>query len=257
MGVALSASWSPESVEIVLVLLAAAFSILGFLLKFGGRGSQRSRRICWLVAGGCFFLLFARAWVLEPFYVPTASMAPTLLEGDLLLVQKYPYGLSWPIGDSQMVAVGSPSRGDVVVFTLPSDPGTRYVKRVIGLPGDDVVLLEGVWHVNAKPLTLTPSGSMDDVRGGKEAVGRNLFRETLAGRAYDTVQASESQPFVSHWKIPEGHVFVLGDNRGMSLDSRDFGPVPSERVLGRVSRLLANLKGADRWFLGMSSISGE
>lgn len=252
MGGTVNEAWSPESMEWVLLLLGALFAVMALLLTFGGRGGERSKRLSWLACACCFSLLLARAWVLEPFYVPTPSMAPTLLEGDLLLVQKYPYRLSWPIGDEQMVKVGQPQRGDVVVFTLPSDPSTRYVKRVLGVPGDDVVLLDGVWHVNGKSLEPTPRESFGDIRGGKDTVGRSVFSETLAGRRYETIAASPSQPHAMHWKVPDGHVFVLGDNRGMSLDSRDFGMVRDELVVGRVGRLLVNLKGLDRWFFNMS-----
>lgn len=250
-------AWSPENMEVVLLVLAALFAVLALLLTFGGRGGHRSRRLSWLACACCFALILARAWVLEPFYVPTPSMAPTLLEGDLLLVQKYPYRLSWPIGDSPMIRLGQPHRGDVVVFTLPSDPSIRYVKRVLGLPGDDVVFLDGVWHVNGQSLDQTDSGIFEDIRGGEDALRRPVMTETLAGRSYATVAPSASPEFVRHWKVPPGHVFVLGDNRGMSLDSRDFGPVPEELVVGRVGRLLTNLKGWDRWFSDMSVPSGQ
>lgn len=237
----------------LLLILAFLFAALALFLGFAGRGGQRARRMSWSAAGCCLVIVLVKAWLFEPFYVPSASMAPAILEGDVLIVQKYPYRLSWPIGDEPMLSTGKPQRSDVVVFSLVESPDIRYVKRVIGLPGDDVVFLDNAWYVNARPLGMEADGVFDDLRGSREAVGLPVSSEVLAGRGYRVLEDS-SKAFVHHWKVPEGHLFVLGDNRGMSLDSRGFGFVPKERVLGRASRVMANMKGMDRWFLQLSEM---
>lgn len=247
MGVAMNEITSPQSASMILLVLAFLFASLALFLGFAGKGGRRVRRMSWSATGCCLAIVLAKAWLFEPFYVPSASMAPAILEGDVLIVQKYPYRLSWPVGEQTMFRTGNPQRSDVVIFSLVKSPDVRYVKRVIGMPGDDVVFLDGTWYVNAKSLGKEAEGVFKDIRGSQEAVGLGVSKEVLAGRRYRVLEGP-SKPSVQHWKVPEGHLFVLGDNRGMSLDSRDFGFVQQDRVLGRASRVMVNIKGMDRWF---------
>src|SRR5690606_25471355 len=122
-----------------------------------------------------------------------------------------------------------------------------YVKRVIGTPGDDVVLLDGVWYVNAKPTYLAPGAVFSDQRAGRDSVGREIHSHVLGAHSFRVLGQPAPDRFAAHWPVPPGHVFVLGDNRGLSLDSRVFGPVPIESISGRVGRVLFNAGGADRW----------
>lgn len=240
--------WLPVPLEALLLVLAAA-AALAWLALWRGHGGVRVRRMARTACVLCVGLLLARAWLVEPFFVPSASMAPTLLEGDLILVQKFPYRLAWPVGEQPMWVTGSPARGEVVVFSLPQDRRVRYVKRVIGLPGDEVALVGGQWLVNGRALAGERSGRFHDVRGGQRAQGWEQARQSLAGQGFSVIVPPVQEPSVAHWTVPEGHVFVLGDNRGDSQDSRAFGFVPMPLILGRVGRVVMNLRGHDRFGL--------
>lgn len=242
--------WMPATLEALLLILAGVSGVVWLLLMRVKKGAVRSRRLLAMACGATLCMLLGRSWFVEPFHVPSASMVPTLLVGDFLLVQKFPYQLAWPVSGTSIVKTGEPKRGDVVVFTLPDRPDFRMVKRVVGLPGDDVVQVQGRWFVNGKALSETAGGIYQDTRSGPDSVGRVLKTETLAGRRFGVLGSSVQEP-ARHWRVPAGELFVLGDNRGLSRDSRDFGFVPRSRVMGRVARVLFNATGWDRWALAL------
>lgn len=239
--------WSPETLETLLLVLALFFFFtwgLEVVLKHRSRW-RRSSLIGGLLAAG---LLLSRVWFVEPFTVPTASMVPTILVGDLVLVQKFPYRLEWPVTESTMVETGAMRRGDIVVFKLEGNPRIRYVKRLIGLPGDEVVSMGDRWFVNGRPLFLGPDAVYTDPRSGKDSTDRKSDREYLDGHTYRVLDDVPASQLASRrWVVPRGHIFVLGDNRGISKDGRSFGFVEQSRVLGRACRVLVNFKGWDRW----------
>lgn len=237
--------WIPATLEAMLLLMAAGFGLLWLLLLKAKKGADRSRRMVFTAFLCLLGLLFGRAWFIEPFFVPSASMVPTLHVGDMLLVQKFPYRLTWPITGSTAVRVGAPKRGEVVVFSLAQDPDVRYVKRVVGLPGDQVVHWQGQWFVNGKRLDHQESGQFEGIAQGPELDGKKAFKETLAGHTYVVMEDRAAN--AEHWEVPSGRLFVLGDNRGMSKDSREFGFVEEDRVLGRVARVMWNTQQPGLW----------
>lgn len=208
------------------------------------------------------FVALTKTVVAEPFYVPSGSMQPTLKIGDELVASKYAYGFSryslpfgmalpsLPFHDANGRVLGSvPARGDVVVFRLPSDPKITYVKRVIGLPGDRVALKRGQVILNGEPLRLESSGTglVEDEQGND---GQALqLTETLPdGKTHPIFKltAYGAADFYPETVVPEGRLFVLGDNRDNSADSRvpvaqgGTGLVPLENVMGRVEGVLGS-----------------
>jgi len=199
-------------------------------------------------------ILVLRSFVYEPFRIPSSSMMPTLLIGDFILVNKFAYGLRLPVTDTKIFAVGMPERGDVVVFRypgrnppLPNDPpvGTDYIKRVIGLPGDLVRVQENRIVLNGEPLTYT-GGEVFIGTGPRAAVemtGARRYMEALVpGRAHAIL---DDAPFFAprsdgEFKVPEGHYFVMGDNRDASDDSRFWGFVPAANLAGRADLIWLN-----------------
>jgi signal peptidase I len=189
--------------------------------------------------------LIVRVFLFQPFNIPSGSMIPTLLIGDYLFVSKYSYGYSrysFPFGVdlfSGRVWAKEPERGDVVVFKLPRDNETDYIKRVIGLPGDEIQMIHGVLHINGKPV---PKVKIDDFvetepSGRERHIARYL--ETLPnGVTYPVLDLGEN-PFSDNtevYKVPEGHFFMMGDNRDNSTDSRflsEVGFVPFENLVGK------------------------
>jgi len=189
--------------------------------------------------------LIVRVFLFQPFNIPSGSMIPTLLIGDYLFVSKYSYGYSrysFPFGlnlFSGRVWATDPERGDVVVFKLPRDNETDYIKRVIGLPGDEIQMINGVLHINGQAV---PKEKIDDYMV-KEPAGRERhmarFRETLPnGVSYpvlDLVQSSFGDN-TEVYRVPEDHFFMMGDNRDNSTDSRflsEVGFVPFENLVGK------------------------
>jgi len=179
--------------------------------------------------------------------VPSGSMNPTIVEGDRIFVNKLAFGLRVPYTSMELAHWAEPQRGDVIVFYSPQD-GVRMVKRVVGLPGETVSLVNNLIYINGKPanLSLSPTGV---------ASGRIFANETLAGAAgAHPIIVTPALPARRNFgpvAVPAGHYFVLGDNRDNSGDSRYFGFVPHENITGRSSRVLFSIDANDyylpRW----------
>lgn len=175
--------------------------------------------------------------------VPSGSMRPTILEGERIFVNKLAYGLRLPFTHRWLARWGGPSSGDIVTFASPTD-GTRLVKRVVAVAGDKVSLNNNVLSVNGKVVTEEPIGPGDPTRlENGQLVPNSLFRENLPGKSHVVtlsigVQAVRTFP---ETVVPEGSVWVMGDNRDLSRDSRFFGPVKLEKVYGRSSVIVFSM----------------
>ena len=193
------------------------------------------------------FLL--RSFLFEPFKIPSGSMVPTLVVGDLILVNKFHYGIRLPVINKKIVDNHAVERGDVVVFRYPVDPRQDYIKRVVGLPGDEVAYLDQKLSINGRPVQETPKGENYDDDSMSYAP---LFQEKLgqvehlirvdprrpsfygAGpRNFPFAENCRYQPEGVVCKVPPGHYFMMGDNRDNSLDSRFWGFVPDENLVGK------------------------
>ena len=175
-------------------------------------------------------VLVIRSFIFEPFRIPSGSMMPTLLEGDFIFVQKFAYGLRLPVTETKIIETGSPERGDVVVFRLPSDPSINYIKRVIGLPGDEIVYQRQRLIINGETVSLD--------RGPDASFDAPVFVENLDGRVHDIlVTNTQFSTRDGTYRVPEGHYFVMGDNRDRSRDSRFIGAIPEKYLVGEAVRI--------------------
>ena len=180
-------------------------------------------------------VLLIRSFLAEPFRIPSSSMVPTLLEGDLILVNKFAYGVRLPVIDTKVIDLGSPRRGDVIVFRWPEDPSLDYIKRVIGLPGDVIEYRNRVLSINgekvAKEIIGPYTGS--DSRAARSRYERGI--EHLAEKDHEILLTPGRYNTLprDRWVVGEGEYFVLGDNRDNSQDSRFWGAVPEENLVGK------------------------
>ncbi len=186
-------------------------------------------------------VLVLRSFLVEPFQIPSGSMKPTLEVGDFILVNKFAYGIRLPVIDTKVIDIGEPQRGDVMVFRYPSDPNVNYIKRVIGLPGD-VVRYTGDkrLYINGEPvaeiLVGDEPGSLGSARLYQETIGEaeHLIRKEMLRNGVEPDR---------EWHVPEGHYFMVGDNRDNSNDSRYWtdsdipapllGMVPDRNIVGK------------------------
>lgn len=199
-----------------------------------------------------FLLSFAllRTAVADWNPIPSGSMRPTLLEGDVVLVNRLAFDLKLPLTDIVLLPLGEPKRGDVVTLSSPAG-GTRLIKRIVGLPGDRVALREDVLILNGKPLTYSDSQSHGEAVAPGWVVDAVRATEDLDGRPH-TVQflpALRARRNFAEITVPAGQYFVLGDNRDNSEDSRFIGTVPRERLIGRAHHIVvaADWLGEDGW----------
>jgi signal peptidase I len=191
------------------------------------------------------FLL--RSFLVEPFKIPSGSMIPTLHVGDLILVNKFHYGIRLPVLNTKVVANHDPQRGDVMVFRYPVDPRVDYIKRVVGLPGDEVSYINKRLSINGQPVPTTPLPDYYDEESVRYA---QRFTERLGDVEHELLIDKDRTAFLGNpafpfsdacrysiegvtCKVPQGHYFVMGDNRDNSQDSRYWGFVPDENIVGK------------------------
>jgi len=189
-------------------------------------------------------VLILRSFLFEPFRIPSGSMIPTLKVGDFILVNKYEYGIRLPVINAKIFNVGDPERGDVVVFRFPKDPSVDYIKRVIGLPGDRVAYRGKNVYVNGKRLAVSMIGPYTETKDGMPIPGANRLNEdNNADKSYEILIQSNSQQhaYSGEWVVPEGKYFVMGDNRDNSNDSRFWGFVPEENLVGKAFMIWMNI----------------
>ena len=192
-------------------------------------------------------VLLIRSFLFEPFRIPSASMMPTLLTGDFIFVNKYTYGLRLPVLNNEVLDLGSPGRGDVVVFRLPSDPSINYIKRLVGLPGDSVTYLNNQVFINGQPVPVTTPVPY----AGGDQPGSVEAREQLAEHDHDVLFMPGRSSVNGTFIVPAGHYFMMGDNRDNSRDSRydGVGMIPDGNLVGKAVRIWMNwdIPNIPRW----------
>jgi len=180
-----------------------------------------------------FLVLMLRSFVIEPFQIPSGSMIPTLEVGDFILVNKYHYGLKLPVVGTKIMENNSPQRGEVMVFIPPHDP-RYFIKRVVGLPGDRIDYENKILRINGEQLEvdIVEEVMIETAVGMRSGI---LFNEQLGLFNHNAqIVTSESRGSSrTSWIVPPGHYFMMGDNRDNSADSRVWGPVPEENIVGK------------------------
>jgi signal peptidase I len=194
------------------------------------------------------FVFVLRSFIVEPFRIPSGSMLPTLEDGDLILVNKFQYGIRLPVIDKKVISIGTPGRGDVMVFRYPLDPTVDYIKRVVGLPGDVILYQNKTLSVNGAVVAHMRNGDFFEpdrsayVGRYTEQLGTVKHSILLNKEAPQDFMAISDYPYRKNCEyisngvrctVPENHYFMMGDNRDNSLDSRYWGFVPDANIVGR------------------------
>jgi signal peptidase I len=249
----------------LLVLTGAVWALE--LAWLGRRRAAGAKQPWWVEYSISFFpviliVFMLRSFLVEPFKIPSSSMVPTLLVGDFILVNKYTYGIRLPVANRKLVALESPARGDVMVFRFPEDPSLDYIKRVVGIPGDRVEYRNKKLSINGSPV---PVRQVDDYLSKERMQFSRRFVETLNGAEHEilldedapaAVMPGRAFPFAGNCNynssglactVPPGHYFVMGDNRDNSSDSRVWGFVPDENIVGKAFFIWLNLNELGRF----------
>ena len=221
------------------------------------------RQPVWIEYSGSFFpvialVFFLRSFLYEPFKIPSSSMVPTLLVGDLILVNKFTYGIRLPVLNKKVIQINDPQRGDVMVFKYPRDMSQDYIKRVVGVPGDKITYANKRLTVNGVEVKYT---ALDDYLDDERLVYNKQYQEGLTGVTHrilnneraPTLNPAEVQQFPLKDEsctytydsftcvVPKGNYFMMGDNRDNSLDSRYWGFVPDKNIVGKAFFVWMNL----------------
>ncbi len=217
--------------------------------KFGERTNAKTRgeyKEPWYIDySRSFFpvlliVLILRSFIAEPFRIPSGSMMPTLLHGDFILVNKFTYGLRWPVIHNKFWANGLPERGDVIVFRYPKNPSLDYIKRVIGVPGDRIEYRNKSIYLNGEKIKQVSLGKY--IGQGRDSVmsGASRKQEKLMFVSHDVLINENRYAIDNAWTVPDGHYFVMGDNRDNSNDSRVWGMVPENNLVGKAFMVWMN-----------------
>ena len=253
---------------LILFLLLVATGVLWLLDKLYARKLRApgAGEPWWVEYGASFFpvilaVFFLRSFLVEPFKIPSGSMIPTLLVGDFILVNKYTYGIRLPVINKKVVDMNTPARGDVMVFRYPENPSLDYIKRVVGLPGDTIAYFDKRLTINGEPLEISSEGEyvhLDRLYASAQ------FREKLGDVEHAFLNDADKPAYVPQPRqfpqrenctytnngvrctVPEGHYFVMGDNRDDSSDSRFWGFVPEQNIVGKAFMIWFNFNEPSR-----------
>jgi len=203
-----------------------------------------------------------RSFVIEPFKIPSGSMMPTLIAGDFIVVNKFAYGIRLPVWNKTLIKLGKPNRGDVFVFHYPKDPAIDYIKRVVGLPGDEIRYENKELYINGK---LANKDFQVDYRYDANAYSSSLYRYLKGGSYRLEPEMWDAKEFIEilgdsrhtlllhdtpsrdhKFNVPEGYYFAMGDNRDNSSDSRVWGFVPDELLVGKAFFIWLNFSQFNR-----------
>ncbi|MES1165660.1 MAG: signal peptidase I [Verrucomicrobiota bacterium] len=231
----LEAALGGEDIDRQRVALTALDEIMEDRLAFARKSTIREYSESIGIAVAIALLL--RAFVVEAFQIPSGSMIPTLEVGDHIFVAKFSYGLGIPFTDKKIFEYAAPERGDVIVFKFPQDHSTDYIKRVVGLPGDKVEVRQNEVFINGVPVPREHQGVYRYSEGGQITGDEReceLWVETLDGKRHHEIQEMSRPPSnFGPYPVPEGNVFVMGDNRDNSSDSRVWGTVKHDLIKGK------------------------
>lgn len=244
--------------SLILFVLVCATGVIWGLDRFAWSGARiRAAKVAMQTGGGeeaaerarkeplyveyarAFFpvilvVFVLRSFIVEPFRIPSGSMLPSLHVGDFILVSKFAYGVRLPVVNKKVLDTGLPHRGDVVVFRFPRDESINYIKRVIGLPGDRIVYEGKKLYINGQLMPQQEDGAYTVQQDGESMYEASRYTEKLDGVTHDILLSPPADygptpPFV----VPVGQYFVMGDNRDHSNDSRYWGFVPEENLVGK------------------------
>ena len=250
---------------ILLVVTGGVWALDLALLR--NRRAHDAKQPWWVEYSISFFpviliVFLLRSFLVEPFKIPSSSMVPTLLVGDFILVNKYTYGIRLPVVNRKIVELGRPDRGDVMVFRFPEDPSLDYIKRVIGVPGDRVEYRNKRLSINGKPV---PLRQVDDYLSKERMQFSRRYIETVDGVGHEilldddapaALMPARAFPHAGNCNynssglactVPPGHYFVMGDNRDNSSDSRVWGFVPDENIVGKAFFIWLNFGDLGRF----------
>lgn len=207
-------------------------------------------------------VLLLRAFLVEPFRIPSGSMMPTLLVGDFILVNKFTYGIRLPVTKTKLMPLSEPERGDIVVFRWPVNPRLDYIKRVVGLPGERIGYQQKTLFINGTPAPVDVVGQYQPEGSGMRALGSIEGRESLGGTPHPILvnplapDFSPSCRFMANQEVvvPEGHYLMIGDNRDDSNDGRCWGFVPEENLVGKAFFIWMSWDWKRSGFLAFSRI---
>ncbi|NJD24588.1 MAG: signal peptidase I [Betaproteobacteria bacterium] len=249
---------------ILLVVTGALYAVDH--LKFRKLRGKDAKEPLWVEWGASFFpviliVFVLRSFLFEPFKIPSGSMIPTLLVGDFILVNKFTYGIRLPVINKKVISINDPQRGDVLVFRYPEDPSLDYIKRVVGLPGDTVAYQNKRLTINGQAVDAKRDG--DYLHSGRIYYSEQ-FVEKLGDSVHRYLNDSDAPAFIPDatrfpyrenctynaagviCKVPPGHYFMMGDNRDNSRDSRVWGFVPEDNIVGKAFFVWLNFSDLGR-----------
>lgn len=253
---------------LILFLLTVATGAIWLLdvMVMKKRRRPGAKEPWWVEYGASFFpvilvVFLLRSFLVEPFKIPSGSMIPTLLVGDFILVNKFDYGIRLPVINKKIIELGEPQRGDVMVFRYPPDPSMDYIKRVVGVPGDRVEYIDKRLTING---VLVETSKQDDYLNTDRLHFSPRYTEKLGGVEHSILIEDDAPAYVPQvldfpgrdactytrsgvrCTVPAGHYFMMGDNRDASSDSRVWGFVPEQNIVGKAFFIWFNFDNLKR-----------